>query len=402
MDQIGIPTVAFIGPTAGYQKVDKGAFVGGAELYLFYFAKTLGDLGYNVKIIQPWNKDETFSLQGLANVKIQGIQMPNLLKPQIEFNFFWKNKVDIEEYDHIHFHNIGYAFPYAETNMTGTCHGVGWDCPKNEVVISDTVYEKYFGPIKEKYMMYKVHYALKKLNGIISVDNMLLKYVQMEKPEYRNKIEVIYNFVDTDLFNPENIDSTHNKYAYLKEDNPIIILYPRNISFIRGIHLIMNAMRMLVGRGFRNVKLIITGTGPEETYAMNFVKKNGLSDFVHFVGHIDHFKEMPLLLSIADIVVIPSYCSEGTSLSCLEALSMAKPLVVTNIGGLTDIISHGETGMISKPTSEGITDALVCLIQNESYRNKLGINGRASVSKKFSYRMWRDNVEHFVDSYFNY
>ena len=402
MEHIGIPTVAFIGPTAGYRNIDKWSFAGGAELYLYYFAETLSDLGYKVEIIQPWEKEESFSLPGLSGVNIRGVELPNILKTQIEFNFFWKRKLDLEKYDHIHFHNIAYAFPYAKKNMTGTCHGVGWDCPKNEIVISDTFYEKYLGSVKEKYLMYKVHYALKNLNGILSVDNMLLKYVQMKEPQHRNKIEVVYNFVDDKLFDPEKVASAHNKYAYLKEDNQLLILYPRNISFIRGIHLILNSLMKLLERGFRNIKLIVTGTGPEETYAMNFIKNNGLSNFVHFAGHVDHFKDMPQLLSIADIVVIPSYCSEGTSLSCLEALSMAKPVVVTNIGGLTDIISHGENGLIAKPTSDDITVALSKLIQNEAYREKLCIAGRDSVIKKFSYQMWRENIEHFVDRYFNH
>lgn len=91
---------------------------------------------------------------------------------------------------------------------------------------------------------------------------------------------------------------------------------------------------------------------------------------------VKSFDEMKLIYADADIAVIPTVYSEGTSLSCLEAMSSGLPVVATNVGGLNDLILDGYNGRLVPPSAERITAALAELIEDRELRKALGIRAR--------------------------
>ena len=299
------------------------------------------------------------------------------------FNFIWKNHVD-KNSDIIHLHDFEDAFPFANGKVTGTCHGVTWDCPEKNI----------YWKVHNKYHKFLAKFAIRKLKKIASVDSFLLRFTQSEMPNYREKIEVIHSYVDTNLFTPKISGKSLRRKLGLKDK--IVILFPRNLSYVRGIILILETMKLIVEK-YSNTILLVTGTGPMESKAKKFVKENKLEKNVIFLGHKDHFREMPKIYAASDIVVIPSLGREGCSLSALEALAMKKPLVVTNVGGLLDIVIHGFNGFVSKTNYKDLSEKILYLIENKKEAKRVAQTGYMWVKKYFNYKVWCKKYEEFFE-----
>lgn len=90
----------------------------------------------------------------------------------------------------------------------------------------------------------------------------------------------------------------------------------------------------------------------------------------------------------ADITLIPTIYSEGTSLSCLEAMAAGNAVIATNIGGLTDLVIHGFNGLLIEPSVTGLHDALALLCENQELRTHLRKNAR-QVAGAFTIESWQ-------------
>jgi len=387
--KFNIVALTFVGKSEGFEFAGDTDLIGGAEVYLYDLCKFLIKEGHDVTVIQPWYKHENFEFDGIT---VNGIKLHKLFKSQFEFSFIWKKYVD-KNTDFKHVHNFDYAFPFADNKMTGTCHGINWDCPQIGAEYDKTIYERYIPNLKWSYLKYRARYAILHLKKIASVDTFLLRYVQSELPEFRDKIKVIPNYVNTDIFNPD-IDGSEIKRKY--GVNKFIILFPRNISYVRGIHFALDSIKML-SHDYPDILLLITGDGPQKDWAIKYIQKNNLQENVALVGHKDHFKDMPYFYAAADLVIIPTFCSEGTSLSCLEAMATKKPVVVTNIGGLIDIIIDEYNGLICDPSADSLKDKIKLLIENQRLRKELSTNALYWIKERYNYNKWTKAYKDFFE-----
>ena len=88
-----------------------------------------------------------------------------------------------------------------------------------------------------------------------------------------------------------------------------------------------------------------------------------------------------------DICIIPTLHSEGTSLSCLEAMASGNTVIATNIGGLPNLILQGYNGLLINPDSKELLSALETVITNKELRKKLAKNA-FETSQCFSKKIW--------------
>ncbi|MEM4523442.1 MAG: glycosyltransferase family 4 protein, partial [Nitrososphaeria archaeon] len=113
------------------------------------------------------------------------------------------------------------------------------------------------------------------------------------------------------------------------------------------------------------------------------VKSLNLDDDVIFTGYIDH-QELLTALSLADVFVIASL-HEGTPVSILEAMAMERPVVATNVGGVSEQVISWHTGILVPPKNpEAIAKAIIYLLQNSNERIKMQKKARMWVKKMFS------------------
>ena len=139
--------------------------------------------------------------------------------------------------------------------------------------------------------------------------------------------------------------------------------------------------------------LILIGPGSDRQALAELAASLGISDRVQFVGAVpdpaDH-------LRAADIFVLPSV-AEGMSNSLLEAMATALPCVVSGIGGNTDLIDDGRTGVLVPEASPNAwSSALIGLLRDPSRAKALGAAARSRIDSEFSLRVV---VDRYVELY---
>ncbi len=100
-------------------------------------------------------------------------------------------------------------------------------------------------------------------------------------------------------------------------------------------------------------------------------------------------QEMPEVYRQAAIVVVPTTSSEGTSLSCLEAMASGKAVICGRVGGLTDLIIDGYNGRLIDVNPETLAGAIEELLKNPEERRRLGRKARET-AEAFSLAKWEE------------
>ncbi len=138
------------------------------------------------------------------------------------------------------------------------------------------------------------------------------------------------------------------------------------------------------------LELRIAGRGVLEGGLRAYVAELGLAGSVRFLGQIT-----PVQAEIeqAAAVLVPSL-GEGFGMVALEAMERARPVVATDIGGLSDIVRHGRTGLLVPPGEvEPLVEALLAIVDRPALAAELGRAGRARMLEWFSERRCADRTE---------
>ena len=122
-------------------------------------------------------------------------------------------------------------------------------------------------------------------------------------------------------------------------------------------------------------------------------------DIQGYIEIIEFQKEVRNVYLKSDIVVVPSIKPEPFGLVAIEAMSFGLPVIGTNMGGLKEIINHGETGyLFDLNSSNDFKNYLQILIDDETLRLKLGKNGRNRYKKLFQLENNLKNIKNVFDS----
>jgi len=136
----------------------------------------------------------------------------------------------------------------------------------------------------------------------------------------------------------------------------------------KGIPYLLEAARLL-SQEIPGIQFLIVGGGPWKNRLKDQKNRLGLEKEVHFLGER---KEIPQILSLFDVVVLPSLW-EGLPYSLLEAGALRKPVVATDVNGVKEIITDGKTGILVPPKSpKRLAEALRQLIENRDLALHLG------------------------------
>ena len=154
------------------------------------------------------------------------------------------------------------------------------------------------------------------------------------------KINVVPNGVNLNLFNGIERDySFRRKYAM---DNEKIILFMGRLVYEKGIQHLIAAMPKILN-GYHDAKLVICGKGGMEQELKQQVNNMGIGNKVYFAGYMNG-KDVQRMYKAADIAVFPS-TYEPFGIVALEAMLSERPIVVSDIGGLNEIVDHKVNGM---------------------------------------------------------
>lgn len=196
--------------------------------------------------------------------------------------------------------------------------------------------------------------------------------------------------LDSDvIFN--GVDTTQFKYSKIKYKDKITLLYVGNLSKKKGIYTLIKAIEKF---DHEKYTLWLIGNGPERKNLEKLVKLKKLKNIVLF-GRVEH-KLLPKFYRLSDIVVIPSEYPEAFAIVTAEALSSGRPVIATNIGGLTDLVKKSKGGLLFEPKNPNdLSKKIQFLTNNINERIKLAKNGRKFAVKELS---WSTIAEKYIEA----
>lgn len=206
------------------------------------------------------------------------------------------------------------------------------------------------------------------------------------------KINVVSNGINLTNFNGVERDyDFRRKYA---ADNEKIILFMGRLVFEKGVQHLISAMPKILAN-YNDAKLIIAGKGGMIDELKSQVEYLGLGNKVYFTGYLNS-KEVCKMYKCADISVFPS-TYEPFGIVALEAMLAGVPAVVSDIGGLNEIVSHGEDGMKSYAgNSNSLADSILSLLYNPQLCDNITKKAKIKVKEQFN---WAKIAQ---DSHFTY
>jgi glycosyltransferase involved in cell wall biosynthesis len=162
-----------------------------------------------------------------------------------------------------------------------------------------------------------------------------------------------------------------------KSSDPVQILYLGQIGERKGSFNLLHAFARLPEEQRRRARLLLAGDG-EISEARALIKRLRLSDSaiaLDWVGPVQRDQ----LLADSHVFVLPSY-NEGLPMALLEAMACQLPVITTPVGGIPEVVTDGQNGMLVTPGDiGGLAGAMQLLIEQEDLRLVLGLNARKSV-----------------------
>ncbi len=244
--------------------------------------------------------------------------------------------VEVMEYEHLDLLHVHYAIPHAvsaylakqimkknhkDLKIITTLHGTD---------ITLVGLEPSFSPL--------VKFSIEESDGVTAVSRFL-KEKTLTNYHIDKEIEVIYNFIDSELFKP---GCKCNYKKHVAQNGEKLLVHTSNFRPVKRVPDTIKIFDLV--RKEIPSKLLLVGDGPDRSECERLVRELNLQKDVVFLGKQDGLQE---ILSASDLFLMPSQ-SESFGLSALEAMSCGVPVVSTSVGGLPELVIHNETGYIAE------------------------------------------------------
>ena len=203
----------------------------------------------------------------------------------------------------------------------------------------------------------------------------------------RNKSFLTYNYIDSDIYNPNNISLQSKKN--LSEEfnimkNSIIVILVGRMIWSKGINEFVEAGKLLFKK-YPNIKLLLVGAEEKnnpDSVPTKYLKNLSLLPFIKWTNFR---KDVPNLYAISDIAVLPSYYKEGGyPRAVTEPMSMGIPVIAANTPDCRGPIVNNENGLLVEPKdSQDLANKIKNLIDNKDLYKKISKNARKDILHKF-------------------
>lgn len=201
-----------------------------------------------------------------------------------------------------------------------------------------------------------------------------------------DKIKVIANGIDLNKFDAYEYDEEFRRNYAL--DNEKIIFFVGRLVNEKGAHVLLDAMPKIIAN-FDNVKLVIAGKGPQQEYLKEKSLSLGISNKVFFTGYISD-DNLSRLYKCIDVAVTPSLY-EPFGIVALEGMSAHVPVVVSDIGGINEIVEHGVDGMKAYAgNSNSLADSILEILNYPQKAQVMKDNALEKVKRLYNWDVISD------------
>lgn len=229
----------------------------------------------------------------------------------------------------------------------------------------------------------KPHYLLaerlaNRMTDLIVANSEAVKedVVRQERVEPA-KVRVIYNGIDPYLYDIPADPALRASLGVPEEARIVGVV--ANLIHYKGHRFFLQACQE-VKRKYPAVCFLLIGDGPLRGALEGLARKLGLDKDVLFLGSR---QDIPQLLALMDVAVLPSL-EEGFPNAILEAMAARKPVVATRVGGVPEVVIHGETGLLVPPKDPpALAEAIIELLGDPKRAEEMGKAGRDRVKKEF-------------------
>jgi len=218
---------------------------------------------------------------------------------------------------------------------------------------------------------------------VVCCSDYMVSHVKWAFGLPEDKLVMIPNGVNTRVYeNSENEDANvfRTKFAMPHEK---IVLYVGRLVYEKGIHVLINAVPKVLAKV--DAKFIIVGSGYMKEQLLSIVKSMRLEHKVLFLGFVDD-DTLVRLQKCADVSVVPSLF-EPFGIVALEAMAAKSPVVVSDTGGLSEIVDHDVTGFKVYPNNpESLGSGITKILLDENYKKYIRENAFRKVQEKYDWQ----------------
>lgn len=212
-----------------------------------------------------------------------------------------------------------------------------------------------------------------------------------------SRVTTIHHGIDVTRFKPSNKKEYKGRLAPLK--NKRVIFHPARMGIAKGCDVSVKAMR-LIAEKFPDALLVLAGTKnivdwgstqqKDIAYIVDLIDNLGIKNKLYI--EMFSLDEMVKLYAIAELCFYPSTVGEPFGLTMLEALASGKPMIVTNSGGMPEIIQDGINGYIVPIKDyEALASKAIMLLDNASVMERIGATGRKFAELRFTKEIMASN-----------
>ncbi len=227
-------------------------------------------------------------------------------------------------------------------------------------------------------------FSILRSTGITAVSEYLRDETARDFEVPAERIDVIPNFIDTEVYDPAKEPCYRSTLA---EEGEKIVMHVSNFRPVKRVVDVVEIFARIAAE--IPSRLIMVGDGPDRPRAQERARALDIGHRVVFLGKHDSVEE---LLPCADLFLLPSG-SESFGLAALEAMASGVPVIASSIGGVPELLPHGEAGYVYPVGDvEGMSKGALQILGDPSLQRSLGEAGRSIAVERFS-------VERIVPAY---
>jgi N-acetyl-alpha-D-glucosaminyl L-malate synthase BshA len=275
---------------------------------------------------------------------------------------------NMEELDLLHVH---YAIPHAvcailakqmsgrDLKIVTTLHGTDITVLGNDPSLAEAI-----------------RFGIEKSDYVTAVSNALIdQTIEVINP--KKPIHTVYNFIDNRVY--QKTDAAHLRAEFEIADNEKVVIHVSNFRAVKRVQDVVTTFALIASHV--PAKLLLVGDGPEMSVVSKLVCSLGIRDKVRFLGKQENLEE---LYSISDLMLLLSE-KESFGLVALEGMACGVPCIGTNVGGIPEVITDGESGFVCELGDiESIASKGIEILTNEPLHQKFSTNSIITAKTRFS------------------
>ena len=330
---------------------------GGVGVHVHTLSKELVRQGHEVYVITYPHK-EIKDIDGIHVIGTKGLNIPGVrgLMFKINAKKTLKKLLEKEDIDIIHGH---YLFPAGAAAVEV---GNEYNIKTYVTAHGSDMFELYK---TQPLMRSPIKKVLKNADGVFAVSNALRhEIIATGVPGIANKTKLSWNSVDINKFSNKENDSFRQEYKLF--DKPTV-LFVGNLIKRKNVVSLLEAKKL----SHSDYYLGVVGDGPEFKKLKKKVEDENIRDVIFTGSRTD----VENIIPSCDLLVLPSF-SESFGLVLIEALACGKPVIGSDVGGISEIINKDVGLLVDPKNPSSIAKAIDTLVNDENLRYVLSLNAR--------------------------